>query len=202
MDKAIDFAKYQGKYVMIFRDDMGFTDEIPRFGGTHLGLATSDDGIKWDVLHVVHPSEYVRAAKTWMFDGGEFTASQKRTGFPIASKPNVDVVDAFKNLNGVGVAQGAVLKSDVDFEIDGLHLDMITNGTLDGFSLAESGTIYLDSKPASSVLIPVDFQNGTGIANATKWTVNIGGKENPNYGVTFYDNAVRIYSKGTLLIVR
>lgn len=42
-------AKYCGKYVMIFRDDMGFTDELPRFGGTHLGLATSDDGIKWDV---------------------------------------------------------------------------------------------------------------------------------------------------------
>ena len=42
-------AKYNGKYVMIFRDDMGFTDELPRFGGTHLGLATSDDGIKWDV---------------------------------------------------------------------------------------------------------------------------------------------------------
>ena len=42
-------AKYHGKYVMIFRDDMGFTDELPRFGGTHLGLATSEDGIKWDV---------------------------------------------------------------------------------------------------------------------------------------------------------
>ena len=42
-------AKYNGKYVMIFRDDMGFNEEHPRFGGTHLGLATSDDGIKWDV---------------------------------------------------------------------------------------------------------------------------------------------------------
>jgi hypothetical protein len=114
----------------------------------------------------------------------------------------VDVVDAFKNLNGVGVAQGATLSSNLDLEIDGLHLDLTSNGTLDGFSLAESGTIYLDSKPASSVLIPVDFKNVTGIANATKWSVNINGKENLNYGVTFYDNAVRIYFKGTLLIVK
>jgi autotransporter-associated beta strand protein len=162
----------------------------------------SVDGIKWDVLHEVHPSEYVRAGKTWMFDGGGFTASQKRTGFPIASKPNVDVVDAFKNLNGVGVAQGATLSSKIDLEIDGLYLDLTSNGTLDGFALAETGTIYLDSKPSSSVLIPVDFQNVTGIANATKWSVNINGIGNGNYGVTFYDNAVRIYSKGTLLIVR
>jgi hypothetical protein len=165
-------------------------------------LEGSSDGIKWDVLHEVHPSEYVRESRTWMFDGGAFAQSQKRFGFPIASKPNVDVVDAFKNLNGVGVAQGATLSSNLDLEIDGLHLDMTANGTLDGFALAESGTIYLDSTPASSVLIPVDFQNVTGIANATKWSVNINGIGNGNYGVTFYDNAVRIYSKGTLLIVR
>ena len=42
-------AKYQGKYVMIFRDDVkpewGSLDLI----GIHLGIATSDDGIHWDV---------------------------------------------------------------------------------------------------------------------------------------------------------
>ena len=45
-------AKYNGKYVMIFRDDMGFSEGhglFEDFKGTHLGLATSDDGIKWDV---------------------------------------------------------------------------------------------------------------------------------------------------------
>lgn len=41
-------AKYNGKYVMIFRNDYGF---IPpnRFEGTNLGLAFSDDGIDWQV---------------------------------------------------------------------------------------------------------------------------------------------------------
>ena len=48
-------AKYNGKYVMIFRDDMGFSEGhglFEDFKGTHLGLATSDDGIKW----MFHPS--------------------------------------------------------------------------------------------------------------------------------------------------
>lgn len=54
-------AKYQGRYVMVFRNDYGSTREDwrpfregeaphpPPFKGTNLGLAFSDDGVKWDV---------------------------------------------------------------------------------------------------------------------------------------------------------
>ena len=41
-------AKYQGRYVMVFRNDYGTWGE-PRFEGTNLGLATSDDGLHWQV---------------------------------------------------------------------------------------------------------------------------------------------------------
>ena len=41
-------TKYQGKYVMVFRNDYGKWGD-PCFEGTDLGLATSDDGIKWTV---------------------------------------------------------------------------------------------------------------------------------------------------------
>jgi len=41
-------AKYQGKYVMLFRNDVG-RDNDPRFDYTNIGLAFSDDGIRWDV---------------------------------------------------------------------------------------------------------------------------------------------------------
>lgn len=50
-------AKYQGRYVMVFRNDYGATDResfaergrqgVSRFDGTNLGLAFSDDGISW-----------------------------------------------------------------------------------------------------------------------------------------------------------
>ena len=41
-------TKYQGKYVMIFRNDYG-DRETGQVEGTNLGLAYSDDGIAWEV---------------------------------------------------------------------------------------------------------------------------------------------------------
>jgi beta-1,4-mannooligosaccharide/beta-1,4-mannosyl-N-acetylglucosamine phosphorylase len=41
-------CKWQGKYVMIFRNDYGRWKD-PKFDGTNIGLAFSDDGIKWTV---------------------------------------------------------------------------------------------------------------------------------------------------------
>jgi beta-1,4-mannooligosaccharide/beta-1,4-mannosyl-N-acetylglucosamine phosphorylase len=41
-------AKYQGKYVMVFRNDYGYSGGN-RFEGTNIGIAYSDDGLSWDV---------------------------------------------------------------------------------------------------------------------------------------------------------
>ncbi len=41
-------AKFAGRYVMIFRNDYGRWGDT-RFDGTNLGLATSDDGVAWQV---------------------------------------------------------------------------------------------------------------------------------------------------------
>ncbi len=43
-------AKYQGKYIMVFRNDYGYKKGGSYgFKGTNLGFAYSDDGINWDV---------------------------------------------------------------------------------------------------------------------------------------------------------
>ncbi len=42
-------TKYQGRYVMIFRNDYGDYHRTGRFEGTNLGLAFSDDGVRWEV---------------------------------------------------------------------------------------------------------------------------------------------------------
>lgn len=41
-------AKYQGKYVMAFRNDYGGSPGSARFEGTNIGVAFSDDGIHWE----------------------------------------------------------------------------------------------------------------------------------------------------------
>ncbi|MGI5868451.1 MAG: glycoside hydrolase family 130 protein [Kiritimatiellia bacterium] len=41
-------CKYQGRYIMAFRNDYGYGEKAPgRFTGTNIGLAFSDDGIRW-----------------------------------------------------------------------------------------------------------------------------------------------------------
>jgi len=41
-------AKFQGKYVMVFRNDYGDAEQ-KKLTGRNLGIAFSDDGVKWDV---------------------------------------------------------------------------------------------------------------------------------------------------------
>lgn len=41
-------TKYQGRYVMVFRNDLGSFEE-QRLEGSNLGLAFSDDGVRWEV---------------------------------------------------------------------------------------------------------------------------------------------------------
>jgi len=41
-------CKWRGRYVMVFRNDYGEWG-VPRFEGTNLGLAFSDDGVRWEV---------------------------------------------------------------------------------------------------------------------------------------------------------
>ena len=42
-------VKFQGRYVMVFRNDYGWHSDGKYFDGTNLGLAFSRDGVKWDV---------------------------------------------------------------------------------------------------------------------------------------------------------
>lgn len=57
-------TKFNGKYVMVFRNDYGSLEEH-RLDGTNLGLAYSDDGIKWNVaskpVFKMTEGEFIRA---------------------------------------------------------------------------------------------------------------------------------------------
>ncbi|WP_438480819.1 glycoside hydrolase family 130 protein [Oleiharenicola lentus] len=62
-------AKYQGRYVMLFRNDHGRWGDA-RFDGTNLGLATSVDGLKWTVASKpVLDEERARAGMAHLYPG-------------------------------------------------------------------------------------------------------------------------------------
>ncbi len=57
-------AKYQGKYVMVFRNDYGYSGGNS-FEGTNIGVAYSDDGLHWNVsakpCFKLHDNDITRA---------------------------------------------------------------------------------------------------------------------------------------------
>ena len=57
-------AKFGGRYVMVFRNDYGSMEEH-KLEGTSIGLAFSDDGIRWEVqpkpCFELHDNEIIRA---------------------------------------------------------------------------------------------------------------------------------------------
>ncbi|MCU0791372.1 MAG: glycoside hydrolase family 130 protein [Opitutaceae bacterium] len=61
-------ARHEGRYVMLFRNDYGRWGD-PNFDGTNLGLATSADGITWDVAaKPVLDTERARAGLAHLVD--------------------------------------------------------------------------------------------------------------------------------------
>jgi beta-1,4-mannooligosaccharide/beta-1,4-mannosyl-N-acetylglucosamine phosphorylase len=58
-------ARFQGRYVMVFRNDHGSVEEQRLDGRTTLGLATSRDGVRWEVsprpCFQMHDDEVLRA---------------------------------------------------------------------------------------------------------------------------------------------
>ncbi|MBN1250052.1 MAG: glycoside hydrolase family 130 protein [Anaerolineae bacterium] len=75
-------TKYQGRYVMVFRNDYG-DFEAQRLDGTNLGLAFSDDGLNWQVA----PEPCFRGAVTWL------SASLRPGDFLRAYDPRLTVID-------------------------------------------------------------------------------------------------------------
>jgi len=61
-------VRWQGRYVMLFRNDHGRWGD-PVFDGTNLGLATSEDGIKWTVQpRPVLDEDRVRSGLAHLYD--------------------------------------------------------------------------------------------------------------------------------------
>src|SRR5574338_827436 len=63
-------ARFQGRYVMIFRNDYNFSPEKTwhKFEGINLGLAFSDDGVRWDVQPQPILEQLKSEENLWAYD--------------------------------------------------------------------------------------------------------------------------------------
>jgi beta-1,4-mannooligosaccharide/beta-1,4-mannosyl-N-acetylglucosamine phosphorylase len=100
-------ARYQGRYVMVFRNDYG-SCEKQRLEGTNLGLATSDDGIHWDVAPEPcfewHDEEVRRAydPRITVMDGRAYLCFAVDTRHGV--RGGIAVTDDFQDFEGLSLS--------------------------------------------------------------------------------------------------
>jgi beta-1,4-mannooligosaccharide/beta-1,4-mannosyl-N-acetylglucosamine phosphorylase len=129
-------VKYQGRYVMIFRNDYGSLQE-KKLEGTNLGLAFSDDGLHWQV-EPVPCFEWSDNDILWVND------------------PRLTVIDSrcylsFAIIARSGVRGGIAVTDDFNsFEI--LHTTLPDNRNLALFPYKFSGKFFRLDRPFANYL--------------------------------------------------
>ena len=204
------------------------TDDITHYdvGSTH---ATSDsyyksalgswkvygsvDGINWDSLSTVISNKLrgvTLGKKTWCYDGTSYTAAAGWTthtaGWTIPPRPTGRATEFFTDgLGKVAVSSNATLRAATPLTVNSLVLDPANpNGTLDGFTFAENGTITISGERVrltGALRIPVTFANATGLSGLSGWTVMSGGRE-LRCRIVVESDAVTIIPTGLILVVQ
>lgn len=213
-------CQYQGKYVMVFRNDFGDAEK-KQLHGTNQGLATSDDGIHWTVapkpLFHDRPDHFmyrlrdarltVLEGKVWMtawtgIGGGESTVTAVTEDFENWQVMNVCVP---KNRNHVIFPQrinGSIIRLERPFVGNGQRFHT-------WISASPDGRYWGDSK----LLLPNDDEHlpwvndkmgpaGPPILTSEGWLVMIHGvdRDDSRSGWGWSGNWPKRYSAGLMLL--
>ena len=177
------------------------TNSLP----TSFKLEGSPDGASWTELsrreHVVTPA----TKSTWYSDGTTFSASVAPTGFEISKATTAGF--SVESAASVSVAAGATLRAVGDAgEIARLSVDAAAGaGTLDGFELAEEGTLSIAGEPADaqSYEISLSLANCTTASRLSGWAIMVDGVDlTSKRVVSVADGKITVSRRGLLMIVR
>lgn len=167
-------------------------------------LEGSPDGVHWDVLHEVTSLAMASAAYTWAKSGVVYTSTTATesgvNGYAIATNSAYAPSGAFTNT--LSVASGATLEAVGAVTLSSVAVDASDFGTIDGFSLADDGVLYVTNLPADDTIGKV-FANASDIANLAGWALSIDGETKANWSIAVgEDGTVRVIRPGTVLFVR
>ena len=168
-------------------------------------LYASEDGLVWDeVARYDWDADTMPASDRWFSDGtNDKDVARPGKGYPVlVSFSN----DPFANVSAVSVASNATLKAVGRVALGRIAVDVsgAGNGTLDGFSLDESGFIFATGAGslAGSLLVPVAFVNCTGLENVSKWQVCVGGVPTARWRAKATQSGLKFFSTGTQMLIR
>ena len=137
-----------------------------------------------------------------MFTDGEERGGAKHTGGWVLKKTAPEAVQY--DLCPVTVADGAALKFEgkTPPRISHLKLDAATTGSIEGFALAESGTIEIAGLSRDTAGLDVNLSGSSGTENLLKWTVTADGKEHAKVRVAVVGNGLAVVRIGTVVVLR
>ncbi len=172
-------------------------------------MEASADGVFWDTVANVTSNETVYSGGHWISDDSAWSSNAKR----IPSHPNfVFGLDNGKSLlqsapsqlanATVSVANDAVLRADGSVEISSIEVDVTKPaGTIDGFALASGGTLVISGIDSfnSTMTLPINFSNMSGMENISGWSLKIGNK--PSRGKIAYRNGQLSVKPSGMMIV-
>lgn len=171
----------------------------------HVRMEGSRDGVKWDWLgdHEFDFSVCGDNSDRWLSDGSTYTAGQPRKGKGV-TLTHGSAQDAFvlSNVTSVAVSSRAVLRTFDDVTLSSIEVDCNDCGTIQGFSLAESGTLNIVNAPKSPTFTLPNFLSGVSNAgNLANWTLKIGGVVKKNREISVVGSEVKVSGPGLTVIV-
>lgn len=175
-------------------------------------VQASLDGFSWDALETVETATFRYSCAQFVYQGGyhdyDYTINHPNSKKFAASKPTA-LPAVLENVSGYKLAGGKLTleAGSAPIVIDSLTIDAVKGGTLDGFSLAPTGTLVVENCDASgSFDIPGSLKGANGYKNLSDWDVTVkksSGTVRRGHTVTVDDNGqLKIVAPGVLLIVR
>ena len=175
-------------------------------------LYGSVDGESWTELSSVTSNDLRGVTTTdctWLSDGSSYTSAAgwegHLSGWTIPARPEGSAVPVYtqfpSGLGKVSVAFNATLCTKEAFTISSLVLGA-ANGTIDGFSFAERGTIEIEEPSGrDEVRLPITFRNVTGLANLNKWTLTSGQKM-LHFVISADENGITLVPRGLIILIQ
>jgi hypothetical protein len=185
------------RYYDLFNGDMTYLNRY----ATAFTIEGSTDGYSWEEVCSTNDAITASTKQGWLTVGSDF-GDRPGKGFEIRGTGTNDC-RSLSAVASVSVASGATLKAVGEVVLSSLAVDCASGaGTIEGFSLAESGELCVTNAPKYGCDLPLEFENVQGIANLKRWRVVVDGKTDRMETSVGSDGKVRLCRKGFLLICR
>ena len=113
------------------------------------------------------------------------------------------VAPALENVESISVADGARLVAVGPVApIKGLTVDVGGAGTIDGFALAENGSLNVENLPDNGATLPGAYPNCTGLDKVAGWSLKVGGEATKRYRIAYSNGAISVLPVGTVILLR